>query len=189
MTPKYQGFLNGRKRRWTLQLCKAGASLVSDDHDIGLNTFLQYGQNNIFKMLDLLVMPASLQFTISDPEAIIWNDMRNSGQFDFTLKINDDQQEYGIDLFVKLADSAAPLKDQYAIPATRLLAFCGITRLAKIGVDTATSTRTVHQVFKELLNDTIRDQDIMYTFGWRNERTSATQPWIESLRFEDLVYD
>ncbi len=186
---KYKGTLNGRGRVWTFELMKAGATLVSDDHDIALNSALQWGQNTTTGFFDQLIKPASLTLAISDPGSIIFDDLRTSSQFAFTLRITDSTQTYQMDLFVKLADAFTPLDTTTQIPTTRLIAFCGLTRLKDLDVDTTLNIRTLHGLVKTILADTLREQDILYTFGWRAARVSSSQPLVQCIRFNDLTWE
>jgi len=185
MTPKYQGSLRGRTRQWTFQLLKEGATLVSSDHDISLTTGLRYGQNANTKFLDRFIIPASLDISITDPGAIIWQDIRTSGKFDFKLRVFDSNRQYEIDLFVKLANAFTPLNVQTQVAVTKLKCFCGLTR-TKDQLALATDTRTIHQVFEHLLVDQIHSQDIQYIFGTHLARITGTTPYVQAIRFPDL---
>jgi hypothetical protein len=189
MSVKYQGSLNGRSRKWTIQLLKDGSTLVSDDHDVSLDTGLQYGQKMITGFLDLLVIPASLSVSFTDPGAVIWEDIRSSDPFSFTLRILDSEEEHGIDMYVKLADTFTTNNEDQQIPLTRLKAFCGLVRLKEIPVNQDFSVRLLNNAIQQMLVETLRSQDVLYKFDWRCARTSSTAPFVNSLRFEDLNFD
>jgi len=183
----YQGSMKARKRKWFFQLIKAGGSLISDDHDVNITSNLQWGEDSTTGFLDRLIMPASLRVEFTDPGSVIFDDIRQAGVNAFTLRIYDSTLTYEMDFFLRLQSSFTPLKDEIAVPVTRLLARCGLTRLPEM--DAAVGlTRTTHQIFKFILSDNLRAQDILYLFGTRNSREGVSGNWIEQLRYPDLDY-
>jgi len=185
---KYQGLLHGRNRRWTFQLRHENAILVTDDHDISLTSSIQWGQDSPNRFFDRLIMPSTINFTITDPGGVIYNDLDTSSQFRFTLRIFDETLTYEMEMFVKLAESFSPLKTDLATPETRLIGYCGLTRLPNINAFSGAATLTLHEVFKELLVTQLREQDILYTYGTQNERTGINGSLITQLRWPDLAF-
>ena len=181
----YQGTLKSRNRKWVFQLIKPTGTLISDDHDVTITSKLQWGEDSTTGFLDRLILPASLAIEFTDPGSVIFDDMRTSGPNVFTLRVYDITLTYEMDLYVRLADAFTPLKDDISVATTMLMASCGITRLPEIDAP-ASDNDTTHLVFRRLLVDTLRGQDIQYLFGTRNSRASG--PWITSTRYEDLEF-
>ncbi len=185
---KYQGLFNGRRRRWTFQLREENGVLVSDDHDISLSASIQWGQDSPNGFFDRLIMPSTINCTITDPGGVIYNDLDTSSQFRFTLRIFDETQTYEMEMFVKLAESFSPLKTNLATPQTRLIGYCGLTRMPNIDAFFGAQTLTLHQLFKTILVTKLREQDILYTYGTQNARTGAAGSLISHLRWPDLEF-
>lgn len=185
--PKYRGVLPGRTRKWFFDLEKDGATLSNRNYYIGKGASLQWSQDKFDEALDQYVMPAELNFEITDPGSVIWEDIRTSDQFSFTVRVYDSLQEYDIRLFVRLASSFTPLQIGIKQPITQLVGFCGLTRTPEQEAYTATPTITLNGLFVDLLSDTLHSQDIQYIFGWRGGRVGSTGSWMGKVRFGDIV--
>jgi hypothetical protein len=185
--PKYRGTLPGRTRQWFFDLEKDGAVLSPKPYYIGKGASLEWSQDKFDVALDQYVMPAELSFEITDPGSVIWEDIRTSDQFSFTVRVYDSLQEYDIRLFLRLASSFTPLQTGIRQPVTQLVGFCGLTRTPEQEAYTATPAITLNGLFVDLLVDTLHSQNVQYLFAWRGNRVGSTGAWVDKIRFDDIV--